>query len=113
MATSKRKKLTQREAWEYLARKWKRAKDIWGDGHRVEIFDHHPRGLCSSINQMAESGKIDHETQRKMLGRVDRHGCKHGHQAGAYLWHRNADGAKRRVAFCLKHARSLAARVAG
>ena len=104
MASKKTNKMTETQAWKYLAELWKSPKTCKYTGNSEATVSpseggFSSYGLCSCVCFM-EFEMISHKTRNSMLQAINTT-CA----CGGYKWPLTAAGAKKRVAFCLKMAK--------
>lgn len=96
--------MTEKQAWLYLAERWKNATLDSGDIPTVIINDADPvwprRGLCGCITDLAILNYIDWKIWKWMRVKITRHGGIND----LYKWPLTLEGAKQRVEFCLQQA---------
>jgi hypothetical protein len=106
--TKKPRKLTEREAWLYLAGAWGRVAYVNFDAWAAKVAGSSCFGLCASIACLAHAGKVTDTTRRLMMKRIDDEHGKCGTRRGGYLWSLSESSAEARVSFCLRMAEYLA-----
>jgi hypothetical protein len=102
------KKMGQREAWEYLAKAWKKAVKT---NSAATVGDHtFCWGLCESIEQLNRQELIKEGVADKMEGKIDK--TQRETEKWGYLWPyaRNdieGEGARAHAKFCRQQAKAL------
>ena len=100
------KRMTEREAWLYLARKWARTRKAHvtlrpADGGEA------CRGLCACACRLIHLGVVKRKVALGMLGRLHRR--RPGKMADeSYYWSLTIRGARARAAFCRRMAKEIA-----
>ena len=93
--------LTESQAWEWIAKKWKSPKKV-GKVRYIEVTDGYTQsyGICGIIRELFRLRLISIDLKDKMSSVIYELPCK-----SSYKWPLTAAGAKKRVAFCLMMAK--------
>lgn len=107
---SGQEKLSEMSAWLYIARKWDRAKPkMFTYSNEViarwvvetkTISDEASVGLCASVTDLYDIGRIDATSYNTMLKKIENYREEHN-KHGLYIWPTtSAEGARERAEFC-------------
>jgi hypothetical protein len=97
--------MSEHEVWKWLADLWRTAKKegdypYWAvdlpRGGGIPLLAH---GLCSCINYLEDSERIEFETNYDMALAIAKEKTRLG-ATSLYIWSRDEAGAAERVAFC-------------
>ena len=86
--------LTEKQAWARVAETLR---------ERAAAGTH--RGICMRILNLHDNDRISARTCGKMLDAVDRAKVRLKREPFPYLWPLDAEGHKKRIAFCLRRAK--------
>jgi hypothetical protein len=103
--------MTAKEAWKWMADQWQASADKYAEYKLFTFLASMPDGsschsICPTISWLASSKRIDDDTADALLTRIrfdiEKARSEAGCRSCAYLFPCNFEGAKQRVAYCLK-----------
>jgi len=101
--------MNEKQAWKYLAKKWRNAKSgfyCWkvtfpNSNGLTEAY-----GICYCLTKLLVLGLISDNVYDSMKASVRQYQVKYKNCASAYLWPLDREGAKARYKFCLNRSRT-------
>jgi len=102
------KKMSEREAWLYLAEQWDNAEPAHRKKRDHIIFRHLffcPTGLCTAIDEVICADAISYRVGRNMRSRMAKHLPRKKRTGKGHRWPTDKKGARSRAAFCRKMAK--------
>ena len=97
----------EKQAWKYLAKKWKDATKCYsGVSPVVYIGNSYATAICRCVRVLYQMSLISGTTCLTMEEKLRRYGKKHNFDNDSFFWENDKEGAKARYKFCLNRSRS-------